>query len=547
MGLFDNLWTQDPDKQAQLSLAANLLASRGGNVNQAIGNALTASQGQYGSAQEMLLKRMLANAQMQDQQSQAMLREAQAKDITNGMNLSNWLLGGGQGGPPQGQVPGGQPSAQQSLPQLPPSAQTTPQAPQRNPQAPQPTGSGGTIASLSPEQVQGLSRYMKDLPAMWKMAKEGFHLQEGWNAMPDGSYKFVPIIRTSQNGQTTVTYVDDSGQMRVAIPPGALESNYLYGLAGGLGNAATSIKEFQGPGGEPRLASGLQVLQNAGAISALPRLDATGTQLPPITPRQSGQGGQPAPAAPQSSVLPTMPPSAPAPAATQKLPPLAGGGLGMPAGQTTRVKAETQTAGTEDAKRQADTATQADQARTSLSNIGLMKDVVDQGGFSPGAGTELFNSKVGPWLARLPGNPYGDQVSSYEQFAKNSIQLSTAAARTMGAREPGSVIQMFRGAYPNSDMQKSSLQVLLTQQEASQHYAISKQQFMDNWQSQKGSLAGADSAWNKSASQEAMFYMTMAKNYPEAWKRYYQALPKGSQQQVASKLQAASAVGMTAD
>jgi hypothetical protein len=80
-------------------------------------------------------------------------------------------------------------------------------------------------------------------------------------------------------------------------------------------------------------------------------------------------------------------------------------------------------------------------------------------GFSPGKMAERYGN-LQSYLVRLPGMDTPERktmLADFQSFQKNATQLSTSAARTMGAREPGSVIAMFKNAYPNADLTQNTL------------------------------------------------------------------------------------------
>lgn len=188
----------------------------------------------------------------------------------------------------------------------------------------------------------------------------------------------------------------------------------------------------------------------------------------------------------------------------------------------------------------------ADNAKQQLLNLNQMQATIDSpDSFSPGAGAEVFGKSIGPWLARLPGAPFGKTVASFQDFEKNSTQLATSAARTMGAREPGSVIQMFRSAYPNVNQTQAALQVLISQQKGSAQFDLARQAYLSGqMNAQGGNLTTAVANWNKDATKEGFFYSELAQHYPQAFQAYVGGLSKADRAEVQAKLEALQKLGV---
>ena len=99
-------------------------------------------------------------------------------------------------------------------------------------------------------------------------------------------------------------------------------------------------------------------------------------------------------------------------------------------------------------------------------------------------------------------------VAAGQILQKKFVELSAAAARTMGAREPGSVIQMFAKAYPNlgtdPDAIKLQTNALYMDRLRSQHLADQKTNYLNDSingvqsTGQYRGLKGFNEAFNKS-------------------------------------------------
>jgi hypothetical protein len=115
-------------------------------------------------------------------------------------------------------------------------------------------------------------------------------------------------------------------------------------------------------------------------------------------------------------------------------------------------------------------------------------------------------------------NKLAGRIGDFQAFSKNAVVLSSSAARTMGAREPGSVIQMFKNAYPNADMTESGLRNIMAQFKAQAQYNLAQQQASDKWRAgNNGTLAGFQSSWNSQVTPE----MFMVRAFPQAVRQQY--------------------------
>src|SRR5581483_7603833 len=104
-------------------------------------------------------------------------------------------------------------------------------------------------------------------------------------------------------------------------------------------------------------------------------------------------------------------------------------------------------------------------------------------GFNPGKLSGTWND-FKAYLLQLPRMNTEEnkkQMADFQSFQKNATQLSTSAARTMGAREPGSVIAMFKNAYPNADLTQNTLNAMFTQLQGLNDYKRARQAAADAW------------------------------------------------------------------
>lgn len=149
----------------------------------------------------------------------------------------------------------------------------------------------------------------------------------------------------------------------------------------------------------------------------------------------------------------------------------------------------------------------------------------ESGGFKPG----YFASNLGKWKSFINGlDPSGkmfDQsLGDFQAFNKNALALSTGAARQMGAREPGSVIQMFQKAYPSADLVKTTLQGMFTQFRGINDYNILQQQSAQQWRNDHaGTLDGFQSKWNEVMDPQFTLFQRMP---PEVQQRFVATMGK---------------------
>jgi hypothetical protein len=119
-------------------------------------------------------------------------------------------------------------------------------------------------------------------------------------------------------------------------------------------------------------------------------------------------------------------------------------------------------------------------------------------------------------------------VAAGQILQKKFVELSAAAARNMGAREPGSVIQMFAKAYPNLGTDPAAVQLqtnaLYMDRLRSQHLADEKTNYLNDSingvqsTGQYRGLKGFNEAFNKSHPAEYYLHAAEAMSgAPEAW------------------------------
>ena len=172
------------------------------------------------------------------------------------------------------------------------------------------------------------------------------------------------------------------------------------------------------------------------------------------------------------------------------------------------------------------------------------------GSFEPGKFAPQKN-EIGSYLLQLPGMQKAfpgmkDEVSAWQEFEKNSVMLSSSAARTMGAREPGSVIAMFKNAYPNASLTDQTLGAMFAQIHGMNDYHIATQSAADQWRNapqnpEKGTLAGFQSYANKTIDPQMFVYRQMP---PAAQQAYAKSLTPAQRQAFAAKIQAGLQSGL---
>lgn len=121
-------------------------------------------------------------------------------------------------------------------------------------------------------------------------------------------------------------------------------------------------------------------------------------------------------------------------------------------------------------------------------------------------------------------------VAAGQILQKKFVELSAAAARTMGAREPGSVIQMFAKAYPNLGTDPAAIKLqtnaLYMDRLRSQHLADEKTNYLNDSingvqsTGQYRGLKGFNEAFNKSHPAESYLHAAEAMSgASEPWSR----------------------------
>lgn len=193
---------------------------------------------------------------------------------------------------------------------------------------------------------------------------------------------------------------------------------------------------------------------------------------PPAGPAGASRGGASMPPVTPAPVAPVT--AAPAPAAGAP-PPAAGANAGMQqtqpgvfvnrgGGQLQAGQGLLETLTKNDGARLDGWQKDADLAATDAAQIAQIRGLADQvKGRGWGADTKLMASRV---LTTLGATP--EQLDQWNQMDpgkgqalnKLFVQLSSHAARQMGAREPGSVIAMFKDAYPGLETDPRALDLM---------------------------------------------------------------------------------------
>jgi len=115
-------------------------------------------------------------------------------------------------------------------------------------------------------------------------------------------------------------------------------------------------------------------------------------------------------------------------------------------------------------KRLQDLQTNADQAQQELNTVTNMRDIFNRG-IQTGWGADT-RAQLGRVLSQLGvdqdsiKNLTGIAPSDADAFQKQALRLSTEGVRTLGAREPGSIVSMFTRAYPSLETQPGALDVM---------------------------------------------------------------------------------------
>ena len=185
-------------------------------------------------------------------------------------------------------------------------------------------------------------------------------------------------------------------------------------------------------------------------------------------------------------------------------------------------------------------ASQADQAKTDNLTIDQMRR--ESQSWSPGPAAEQWQG-IKAYLTRLPGvsEDFKKEVGDYQAFSKNAINLSATAARAMGAREPGSVIQMFKNAYPNAGLTSNALDAMFTQIQGVNDYKQTLQQAADAWRQDPrnktpGTLDGFQAQWNKVMDPQFFLLRRMS---PEVRQQFYASMKPAERAQFATKYKSA--------
>ena len=170
-----------------------------------------------------------------------------------------------------------------------------------------------------------------------------------------------------------------------------------------------------------------------------------------------------------------------------------------------------------------------------MANVRLIQDFVPKVQTGWGAETKLEAARILKTIG-VPQDVINQNIMTLPDVAsgqilqKKFVELSAAAARTMGAREPGSVISMFAKSYPNlgTDPQAITLQTnaLYMDRLRSQHLAEQKTNFLnDSINGVQGSgqyrgLRGFNEAFNRSNPAENYLHAAEAMSgATEPWKR----------------------------
>ena len=234
------------------------------------------------------------------------------------------------------------------------------------------------------------------------------------------------------------------------------------------GGEAT-IQTPNGPQTIPITAATRAAMQ-PGGIGATPTVAVPPPQAPPVPPTPSPSGKDQS-QVPAQGAIPGTAPAAPA---------VQGKPLPNPAIEPA-VKADTEELSKDREKAQAG---QADMA-----NVRMIQDFMPKVQTGWGADSKLEAARILKAVG-VPDDAINKNIMTLPDVAsgqilqKKFVELSAAAARTMGAREPGSVISMFSKAYPNlgTDPQAVSLQTnaLYMDRLRSQHLAEQKTGYLND-------------------------------------------------------------------
>ena len=555
-----------------LALAGALMEAGGPNATQvtpgmAIGRGIKAMGQATTDAQNQYMKNMALAAQTQN-----MKADAASKNVGLAMNLDKYnqlrqLNGqapmnlndytsmqaqGGGAGWGQGMVPPGGPQPNMPLPPGGMRATGASGAPQP-PQAGGPATTAYDPADTSPGAIQRV--YMGQMPGSPQQhlvignmlanagdaagaemhRKIAYQGNDGFRPNPtDWNAPAQPIngANPAYVGQKSAaeSLGKNFGEAYYAYPKSAGENaGRFYGpTVVGPDNALTG-------GGQPPMPS-LPNWMTAGAGGQGPSAGPVPAPVGPAMPPQAGpslppQGPQPMPSA--AAVPPPVPArNAPAPSVLGGANPRANipvpGPITNPSLGAT--KAALDTMGKADADEVAKTRADAQAGNESLGNIQQVHNLLDSTRQGWGTDKQLEAAKVlaamGVKQDDINKQILGINPAASEVLSKNFLQMSTNAAKSLGSREPGSVIQMFGKAYPSNEsthdttiMQTNALKMDILRKQAE---AEAKSGYLTdsiNQQGQTGQyrgLNGFNSQFNQSNSPSDYVHAAAAMSGPNA-------------------------------
>jgi hypothetical protein len=206
MGLFDSLFSDNPNDAAYLALASGLLGGKG-SFNSILGNSLAGAQGAYSGAADAQMKRQLMKAQIGDIAAQEELRKQQAKKYEDTMSLLKNVLGG-SGTSQYGAAGSGISLGGVQEPMIP---------------------SKGGLAGANPEQIAMLKAGGVDIENLFNKAQFGEAMQPGYRRSYGGGMDYMPDP-TKSLGYNLKTN-------QVSLLPGAAEAQ------GSLAGATTEAQK----------------------------------------------------------------------------------------------------------------------------------------------------------------------------------------------------------------------------------------------------------------------------------------------------------------
>jgi hypothetical protein len=337
------------------------------------------------------------------------------------------------------------------------------------------------------------------------------------------------------------------------------QSNALYapGIAGAT-EAAKNQPLIQRAGGIAAAEAPYQVADVRPGGAAIPKTSIPGIGVPV-------GGGSPTvpPQAPPTSVQPSMPPAQTAPGAQPGAQPglqggamapgtggmhaLPGGGVAIPNPEIIKPLIDS------DTKETALDRENALKGQNDQATITAIRDFLPKVKTGWSAGTKLEAGQILQGAGVDPKeiqNLTSIDPASGQVLQKKFLELSTAAARTLGAREPGSVISMFTKAYPSLETTPEAINLqtnaLYMDRQRQQALAQAKTNYLNqsvndyqNTGEYRG-LKGFNEAFSKTDAPEdylrAAEAMSGAKwapwskvNDPEAQHRIVSLIPKGTQ------------------